>query len=182
VAGVLGPRAGQASANSQFSTLAAEATGHKEMLLRVLDLRFRKDPAGQKRVSQIRAGSGDADLVQDLSDLIVLIAPHMPHLDSCPRGEASAARRLVELSPQLAHLLGAKTITDEARAARQLRNGIYTLVLNTERRIRAAAEYWYGGTEKMKEYAPYVAPVGAAPETDPAEPMPPVAESAGDNQ
>ena len=125
---------------------------------------------------------GDADLVQDVSDVLVLAAQHKAYLEACPRGEAASVKRLAEISPQLSHLLGAKTFSDEARAARQLRDGAYTLVVQTERRIRAAAEYWYGGgTEKMSEYAAYVAPSGAGAteegEEGEAEPAPVAGES-----
>lgn len=166
-------RAGQAAASAAFATLAAEAAGHKETLLRAFDLRFRNDPKGKKRVSAIRAGSGDADLVQDVSDIVVLCDEHASYLEKCPRGEAKSAKRLKQMSPELSRLLGAKTLTDEARSARRRRNAVYTLFMITERRIRAAAEYWYEGTDKMKEYAPYVAPAGAAPDAEdpPVEPV-----------
>ncbi|WP_438024671.1 hypothetical protein [Sorangium sp. So ce233] len=34
--------------------------------------------------------------------------------------------------------------------------------MHAERRLRAAAEYWYAGTDKMKDYAPFPVSRGAA--------------------
>lgn len=162
-------RLGQAAASKQFTGLAAEAAGIKDGLLRAFDLRFRSDPAGQKRVSKIREGTGDADLVQDVSDVLLLASEHLAYLETCPRGEGAAVKRLQEISPQLSHLLGAKTLSEEARQARRARDAAYTLVMRTERRIRAAAEYWYGNTDRMKEYAVYVAPTRASSDAEAAD-------------
>lgn len=168
-------RAERKVSSAEFDVLSAEAAGHKDLLLRTFDLRFRNDPQGQKVLVKIREGEGDADLVQDVSDIVTLCQDHEEYLASCPRGEGAAAKRLAEISPRLTHLLGAKTLEVGSRPARKVRDGAYTLMVNTERRIRAAAEYWYGGTEKMKEYAPYVAPSGAAKATDDDEPADPAA-------
>lgn len=165
-------RAERKDSSVEFRELAAEAAEHKEKLLRAFDLRFRDDPVGQKVIADIRVGEGDADLVQDVSDIVILCQDHGEYLASCPRGEAAAAKRLSEMSPRLAHLLGAKTLAVAGRPARRMRDGAYTLVMNTERRIRAAAQYWYDGTEKMKEYLAYSPPAGAKPEEE-EEPAPP---------
>ncbi len=151
-------RKGQESAIASFEKAAAEATEHKETLLRAFDLRFRNNPEGQKRLSEIRAGQGDADLVQDVSDLVLLASEEKAYLAKCPRGEAAAAERMRALSPQLAQLLAAKGMTEEAQQARRLRDAAYTLVMRTERRLRAAADYWYRGTDKAKDYAAFSTP------------------------
>jgi hypothetical protein len=130
----------------------------KIRLLRTLDLRFVADAEGRRRVSAIRKGEGDPDLVQDVSDILVLCDEHASYLATCPRGEAADVARLRELSPTLPHLLAAKGMSEDAAPAHQLRNGAYTLVIQTESRFRAAAAYWYEGTEKMKDYAAFVAP------------------------
>lgn len=148
-------RAGQATASKEFAALATQAAVDRELLLRAFDVRFRNEPRGQKRVSQIRAGAGDADLVQDVSDVLVLANEEAAYIASCPRGEPAAVTRLQAISPELSRLLGAKTITEEARKARRLRDAAFTLVTISERRIRAAADYWYGSTEKMKEYGAF---------------------------
>ncbi|WP_437987402.1 hypothetical protein [Sorangium sp. So ce117] len=44
--------------------------------------------------------------------------------------------------------------------SRKLRDAAYTLVVNAERRLRAAAEYGYAGTDKMS-LAPPLAILGA---------------------
>jgi hypothetical protein len=151
-------RTTQKQAFTEFETVGAEAAAIKGRLLRTFDLRFVKDPEGRKRVTAIRAGTGDPDLVQDLSDILVLCDEHADYLAQCPRGEAADVARLRLLSPRLSHLLAAKGISEDAFAARRLRDGAYTLVTQTESRLRAAAAYWYEGTEKMKDYAPFVAP------------------------
>lgn len=170
-------RGKQKAARARFQVLAAEAAIHKETLLRTFTLRFRKDPGGLKRLASIRAGRGDADLVQDVSDLLGLCAGDEAYLARGKKGEAAAARRLAEMSPELVSLLGQKSRDEGSRAARRLRDGAYTLVQGTERRIRAAAEYWYGGTPKMKQYLAYVAPKGAKadPEDEVGDPAAPEA-------
>ena len=142
-----------------FDEAAEEAKRHKETLLRALDLRFRSEPEGQRRLSNIRAGEGDAALVQAVSDILVLAAEERDFLTKCPRGEPEAVARLRELSPQLSHLLAAKGMSPEAQKARRLRDGAFTLVTQTERRLRIAADYRYRGTDKARDYAAYTAPL-----------------------
>ncbi|WP_437763164.1 ATPase [Sorangium sp. So ce281] len=151
----------QERAAAAFVKPAAEAVQIKQSLLRFFDLRFKKSPEGQKRLMAIRAGSGDADLVQDASDLLLLCAEHAEAVQKAPRGEGAAADRLRELSPVLARMLADKKLSLEAVRSRKLRDAAYTLVVNAERRLRAAAEYWYAGTDKMKDYAPFPASRGA---------------------
>ena len=59
-----------------------------------------------------------------------------------------------------------KTRDEGTRSVRRFRDGAYTLVTLTERRIRAAADYCFGGTPRMKDYIGYVAPKGAKPDPD----------------
>jgi len=177
-------RGEQKAASADFQVLADEAAIHKDNLLRLFTLRFRNDRAGLKRVALIREGTGDADLVQDVSDILGLCIGNEEYLASGNKGEAAAARRLAEMSPKMVSLLGEKSRDEGTRAARRLRDGAYTLVQGTERRIRAAAEYCFGGTPKMKEYLAYVAPKGAKadPEDevgDSAAPFPVLAPNAG---
>ncbi|XXX79319.1 ATPase [Sorangium sp. So ce134] len=153
----------QERAAATFAKPAAEAALHRQTLLRFFDLRFKKSPEGQKRLMAIRAGSGDADLVQDVSDLLLLCSEHAEAIDKAPRGEAAAVARLRELSLLLARMLADKTLSPEALRSRKLRDAAYTLVVNAERRLRAAAEYWYAGTATMKDYAPFPVSRGAAP-------------------
>ncbi|AGP33247.1 hypothetical protein [Sorangium cellulosum] len=152
----------QEQAVALFKGPAAEAALHRQTLLRFFDLRFKNSPEGQKRLMAIRAGSGDADLVQDVSDLLLLCSEHAEALRKAPRGEADAAARLRALSPELARMLADKTFSPEAQRARKLRDAAYTLVMHAERRLRAAAEYWYAGTDRMKDYAPFPVSRGAA--------------------
>ncbi|WP_434041900.1 MULTISPECIES: ATPase [Sorangium] len=152
----------QERAAATFAKPATEAALHRQTLLRFFDLRFKKSPEGQKRLMAIRAGSGDADLVQDVSDLLLLCSEHAEALHKAPRGEADAAARLRELSPLLARMLADKTLSPEAQRSRKLRDAAYTLVVHAERRLRAAAEYWYAGTDRMKDYAPFPVSRGAA--------------------
>lgn len=148
-------------ATAEFQVLADEAAIHKENLLKTFTLRFRNDRAGLKRVALIRQGTGDADLVQDVSDILGLCVGHEKYLARGTNGEAVAARRLAEMSGPMVALLGKKTRDEGTRGVRRLRDGAFTLLQATERRIRAAAEYCYGGTPKMKEYAAYLPPKGA---------------------
>lgn len=150
----------QQQAVASFESAATEVGEHKQEMLRFFDLRFRNNPEGQKRLSAIRAGSGDADLVQDVSDILVLCEQNEGAIAQGARDEAGRVARLAELSPMLSRLLADKVLSPEAQQARKLRDAAYTLVLNTERRLRAAADYWYGGTDKLKDYAPFPTSAG----------------------
>ncbi|WP_129346326.1 ATPase [Sorangium cellulosum] len=152
----------QERAAAAFEKPATEAAQHRQALLRFFDLRFKKSPEGQKRLAAIRAGSGDADLVQDVSDLLLLCSEHAEAIQTAPRGEAAAEARLRELSPLLARMLADKTLSLDAVRSRKLRDAAYTLVVHAERRLRAAAEYWYTGTDKVKDYAPFPVSRGAS--------------------
>jgi len=162
-------RTTQRGAFLAFETLGAKAEAIKIRLLRTFDVRFLKSPDGRKRVSAIRDGKGDPDLVQDVSDILLLCDEYADYLATCPRGEADDVASLRVLSPRLSHLLAAKGMSEEAIAARRLRNGAYTLVVQTENRVRVGAAYWYDGTEKMKDYAPFVAPTKASGAEEDAE-------------
>lgn len=151
-------RSGQKEAFAEFEKLGGEAATIKTRILRSFDLFFENDPKGAKRIGDIRKGDGDPDLVQDVSDVLLLCDEHKDYIDSCPRGEAADAARLRALSPQLSHLLAAKGMSEEATKARKRRDGAYALAMQTETRFRLAAAYWYEGTEKVKDYAAFVAP------------------------
>ena len=156
-------RSGQKEAFIQFETLGREAAGIKVNLLRAFDLCFIDDPKGRKRVSDIRAGDGDPDLVQDVSDILLLADEHKTFINGCPRGEAADVARLRVISPQLSHLLSAKGMSEDATNARKKRDGAHGLVMQTETRLRTGAAYWYEGTEKAKDYAAFVAPAKGSP-------------------
>lgn len=147
------------SAVKAFAEAAAEASRHKETLLRAFDLRFRNDREGQQQLSNIRAGAGDAALVQCVSDLLVLAGEESDFLATCLRGECDAVARLRHLSPLLSHLIAAKGMSPEALKARLLRDGVFTLVTHTERRLRIAADYLYRGAAKARDYAAFTAPL-----------------------
>ena len=178
-------RSTQQQAFTEFEVLAVEASAIRARLLRTFDVRFAKNAAGKKRVSAIRKGSGDPDLVQDVSDLLVLCGEHTKYLAGCPRGEAADVVRLREISPLISHLLAAKGMSEDALLARHLRDGAYVLVVEAENRFRIGAAYWYEGTDKMKDYTPFISPTraGAAadPAADPADPTDPAPPAAPAN-
>jgi hypothetical protein len=99
----------------------------------------------------------------DVSDILLLSDENKAYIDGCPRGEAVDVARLRVLSPQLSHLLAAKGMSEDATKARKRRDGAYALVVQTETRFRVAATYWYEGTEKVKDYAAFVAPAKGTP-------------------
>ena len=156
-------RSSQKEAFADFEKLGGEAATIKTKLLRAFDLFFEGDAKGAKRVSEIRKGDGDPDLVQDVSDILLLCDENKGYIDGCPRGEAVDAARLRVLSPLLSHLLAAKGMSEEATKARKRRDGAYALVMQTETRFRLAAAYWYDGTEKVKDYVAFVAPAKGSP-------------------
>ncbi len=156
-------RSSQKEAFADFEKLGGEAATIKTKILRSFDLFFENDPKGAKRIGDIRKGDGDPDLVQDVSDVLLLCDEHKDYIDSCPRGEAADGARLRVLSPQLSHLLAAKGMSEEATKARKRRDGAYALVMQTETRFRLGAAYWYEGTEKVKDYAAFVAPAKGTP-------------------
>src|SRR5690606_36822711 len=92
--------------------------------------------------------------------------------------DPDAVARLRTMSPLLSRLLADKRLSPEAQRARRLRDAAYTLVMITERRVRAAAAYWYGGSDELKEYAPF--PVSAASGAADEEDVAPEHDAAGD--
>jgi hypothetical protein len=156
-------RVSQKDAFAQFETLGGEAAKIKTRLLRSFDLCFTDDANGRKRVSDIRDGDGDPDLVQDVSDILLLCDEQKSYLEGCPRDEAADVARLREISPTLSHLLAAKGMSADATNARKRRDAAYALVMQTETRFRLAAAYWYDGTEKVKDYVAFVAPAKGSP-------------------
>jgi hypothetical protein len=156
-------RVSQKDAFAQFETLGGEAAKIKTRLLRSFDLCFTDDANGRKRVSDIRDGDGDPDLVQDVSDILLLCDEEKEYIAGCPREEAADVARLRELSPMLSHLLAAKGMSADATNARKRRDAAYALVMQTETRFRLAAAYWYDGTEKVKDYVAFVAPAKGSP-------------------
>lgn len=142
-------------ASERFEVLAPEARGHVNKLLRALDVRYRNDPAGRKRLSAIRAGEGDTDLVQDVSDVLAESKNAEDFLARCPRGESAALARLREMLPELSALLDTKGPSATPVDARKLRDVAFSLVTLTERRLRSAADYWYDG-DRFKPYAAFV--------------------------
>lgn len=161
-------------ANEDLAVPATEAAQHRATLLRFFGLRYRNNPEGRKWIAHVREGSGDADLVQDVTDILERCSLEAAAIAEAPRAEANAHARLEALLPALKELLSARSLSPEGQAARALRNGAYTLVARGEQRLRAAAEYWYGGTDKVKDYAAfsYASSTRKGDEADvPEEPM-----------
>ena len=76
---------GQKQAATNFEVPAAEAGGHKETLLRFFTLRYKNNVDGQKWLTAVRAGTGDADLVQDVSDILERCRQTQAAIDAAPR-------------------------------------------------------------------------------------------------
>lgn len=145
-------------ASERFDQLAPVARQHIRVLLAALDVRYRQDPTGRGRVSAIRAGEGDADLVQDVSDTLRECQPHQAYLAGCPRGESASLAWLRQHQDDLAQLHASKGPSESSADARRLRDVAFSLAAQTERRLRAAASYWYEGTPRFDPYAAFVAP------------------------
>lgn len=178
-------RIGIAAASQAWNEVYEPAYRDKEVVLRAFSLLFRNNAEGQKRVAKIREGAGDADFVQDVSDVLHLADEHKAGLASCPRGEAEAATRLKKVSPELTKLLAQKSTTGESKKAKALRHAAYATVSRTERRIRAAADYWYRGEDRARAYLAFPQSRNTrngfdeVPETDEAPATAPVAEPVG---
>jgi hypothetical protein len=137
-------------AQKQFALLAPEAYDFKAVLIHELLFAYRNHPDLKSRVQAIAEGSGDADMIQDLSDLsvhgknnpepLVAIGFEMAQLD-----------RAASMSDELASLLGVargeKAADSEAKV---LRDRAYTLLKEAVDEVRAVGQFVFWRDEERK--------------------------------
>ncbi len=106
----------QKEAQKQFNELSPEAYDLRDELLHHLFYAFRKAPDLLSRTRQIAEGTGDADLVQDLSDIYVLASQNMKYFEAIGLTTAPLERAR-NLSQTLARVLGAAHSEDKTSTA-----------------------------------------------------------------
>ncbi len=145
-------------ADLELAQLEKTTRAQQKDLLAAFDQLFWDDKNGQRKVSAIREGTGLADMVQDVSSILVLAEPYEDFFKRCPKGEWQILQEWRALAPRLNHLLGQKEMAKEDHAAKEARDNAFSLMTYRERRIRRAGTYYFAGTPRASVYTAYEAP------------------------
>ncbi len=159
----------QVQAQHQQGLLAQEAVvalkaqepklrAERELIFKACDHCFRQKPVEKKQLAEIRVGTTLEDLIDDLHKLVVLTAPFEAFFRRLPKDEWVILTRWRGQIVELNRLLGLKGLADAEESSAKFRNRVYTLVAQTERRIRAAGDYFYGDDPKAKQYLAFAPP------------------------
>lgn len=153
-------------AEHELSQMEGKLRAEQKILLAACDQLFWDDPKGQRQVSAIRQGTGPADMVQDVSDIIVLVEPHEEFFKDCPKGEWEIIVRWRELAPRLNQLLGQKELDRANPVSRDSRNAAFSLLVSRERRLRRAGGYYFAGTARAEMYGGFEPPKKPKPKEE----------------
>jgi hypothetical protein len=128
-------------AQKQFALLAPAAYDLRARLVHDMLFAYRKHEDLKGRVQAIAEGSGDADMIQDLSDFAVLGKKHKEPLAAVGFDMAlldEAAAKSQELSSLLASSRGEKTVDSGAKL---LRDQAYTYLKEVVDEVREFGQY-----------------------------------------
>ena len=140
-------------ATQEWDQKSPDAIALKDELEHAFRFAFRKRPDLLTKVQAIEEGSGNADLVQDLSDLSVLGKANLPLLEAINLDTAkldTAETMSNEMSTLLATMNGERTSNN---AAKVIRDKAYTYLKASVDEIREAGKYvfWKDKT-RLKGY------------------------------
>ncbi|GEM_PF-3359123 len=112
----------------QFNKEREEGIEIRYELLSAMDLAFADDPNLLAKLSRIREGGSNADLIQDLMDIKVVCESNLELLNTV-KYEESYLERIPTLSKSLLSLLSKATLDrSESPEVRVLRDKIYTIL------------------------------------------------------
>ncbi len=129
---------------------AASTNGYyqRDFLLRTFRLAYRKNPALLTRVAGIAAGTGHADMIQDLSNLSVLGKANAELLLKI-RFDLARLDHAADLSAELADMLaGAQVDRNQASESKLIRDQAFTHLKEAVDEIRAFGQYAFWENEK----------------------------------
>jgi len=140
-------------AQKEWANRSLEAYELRNKLLHAFRYAFRNDEKLLARVSAIADGSGDADMIQDLSDLAVLGENNLRPLKSINFDEtllASAATSADELAVLLARANGEKELSSVAKITR---DRAYTYMEEVVNEVKNCGRYVFWKNEaRLKGY------------------------------
>lgn len=140
-------------ARQEWDTQSPIAVELKNELEHAFRFAFRLRPDLLNKVKAIEEGTGNEDLVQDLSDLSVLGKANQPLLEAIAFDVAkldTAATMSSDMSALLAAMNGERAENNSAKTAR---DKAYTLLKNAVDEIREAGKYvFWKDSNKLKGY------------------------------
>lgn len=122
--------------------------------------RFVDNPAGLRRLKEIRVGASDEDLVADTEAFRALIEhdAHAAWFAALPRNETALWARLLALTAEAARRFGIdQRALDQGvqRGRKEALGRALAVMFATERRVRVAGSYRFRGTATAKDYRGY---------------------------
>ncbi|MBR09744.1 MAG: hypothetical protein CMP48_18920 [Rickettsiales bacterium] len=146
-------RYSQEEARQEWDQKSPIAIGLKDELEHAYRFAFRKRPDLLSKVQAIEEGTGNADLVQDLSDLAVLGKANLPLVKVVGINAAKLAEAetmSTEMSGLLAAMNGERAESGEGKI---IRDKAYTLLKNAVDEIREAGKFvFWKDSNKLKGY------------------------------
>lgn len=127
-----------------------QAYALRDQLLRAMRYAYRRDETLLRRVSEITAGSGHADMIQDLNDIATLGRQHSAPLVDIDldlaelQRAADTAGRMADL---LAQVNGERSADNTARV---VRDQAYTLLKQAVDEVRACGQYVFWDSESRR--------------------------------
>ncbi len=130
----------------------------RDALLRAMRYAYRRDDALLRRVSEITAGSGHVDMIQDLNDLATLGRAYSAPLLAIDL-DLAQLEQAAEMSNRMAELL-AQVNGERAsdNATRVIRDQAYTLLKQAVDEIRACGQYvfWDNAARRTGYHSEYL--------------------------
>ncbi len=167
-------------AEQEWNQASPRAYEHRDRLLRAMRYAYRNDASLLKRVAEIAAGSGHADMIQDLSDIALLgqtnpaplqaIKLDLAELDTAATLSAQMGQLLAQVNGDRLENSSAKDVRDRAfvwlkQAVDEVRAcGQYVFFDNAERRVGYASQYFRARKPAADTAEAAPAPTTAAPE------------------
>lgn len=130
----------QKDAQKQFEELSPEAYEIRDEMVHHMLFAFRQHPDLLESTRQIIEGKGDADLVQDLSDIYELCTPNLSLLTAIGI-KPELVERTGELSQKMAKVLAATRNEPQVSEHRVMRDRAYTYLKQAVDDIREAGRY-----------------------------------------
>lgn len=161
VAALRAARSTPPAEDEELARLRGEIRGLQRVLLAGLAHIYRDDRAKRRRITEIRRGDGDADLLQDSRDILELCAQVGAALAELTHDEAAKAERLAEATARFRALVGSPAASASASSAPDLgdlRRRVYTLAARGVARIRAAARYQFPAGDPRRAAFPAFRP------------------------
>lgn len=146
-------RRSSAMPGGEHDVTAQMVRQHREELLCWLEPQLAADAAASQRLSSIRAAEGGPALAEAGAALARLCEERADALAAAPPAARQAAAALRTLAPMLPSLLPAPPRGPSMEALRRDLDASFTWMLRAERRICAAAERCFAGTERLLLYA-----------------------------